>query len=94
MTSLRTAIIALLVLVFACAGLVSYTPGALAQEAGSSASSETVKKKKKKKKKRKQTYKEMMAAITTSNMTTAEKIAEKREALRTESAEPPKLVTI
>ncbi len=50
--------------------------------------------KKKKKKKKKQTYKQMMAAITKSNMTTAEKIAEKREALKTESAEPPKLVTI
>ena len=52
------------------------------------------KKKKKCKKKRKQSYKDMMAAITKSNMTTAEKIAEKREALKTESAEPAKLVTI
>ena len=52
------------------------------------------KKKKKCKKKRKQSYKDMMASITTSNMTTAEKIAVKKEALNTPSVEPPKLVTI
>jgi len=36
----------------------------------------------------------MMASITQSNMTTAEKIAEKKEALNTPSVEPAKLVTI
>jgi hypothetical protein len=51
-------------------------------------------KKKKKKKKKKQSYKEMMASITSSNMTAAEKIQEKKDALKTPSCEPPKLVTI
>ena len=51
-------------------------------------------KRKKKKKKKKQTYKEMMASITRSNMTAAEKIQEKKDALNTPSCEPPKLVTI
>jgi len=49
---------------------------------------------KKKKKKKKQSYKDMMAAITKPTMTTSEKIQEKREALKTPSAKPPKLVTI
>jgi hypothetical protein len=48
----------------------------------------------KKKKKKKLSYKAMMAQITASTRTTAEKIQEKREALKTASAEPPKLVTI
>tara|TARA_B100000214_G_scaffold329876_1_gene269933 strand:- start:362 stop:574 length:213 start_codon:yes stop_codon:yes gene_type:complete len=52
------------------------------------------KKCKKKKKKRKQSYKDMMAAITGSNKTIEEKIQEKKEALKTPSCEPPKLVTI
>ena len=54
---------------------------------------QTVKKKKKKKKK-KQSYKDMMAAITGSNKTMEEKIQEKKDALKTPSCEPPKLVTI
>ena len=54
----------------------------------------TPKKKKKKRKKKKQSYKEMIASITQSNMTTAEKIAEKKDALNTPSVEPAKLVTI
>ena len=54
----------------------------------------TPKKKRKKRKKKKQSYKEMMASITQSNMTQAEKIAEKKEALNTPSVEPAKLVTI
>jgi hypothetical protein len=58
MTSLRTAIIALLVLVFSMTGLVSFAPGALAQAPGESASSEpAAKKKKKKRKKKKRTKK-------------------------------------
>ena len=36
----------------------------------------------------------MMAAITGSNKTIEEKIQEKKEALKTPSCEPPKLVTI
>ena len=56
----------------------------------------TVKKEKKckKKKKKKQSYKDMMAAITGSNKTIEQKIQEKKEALKTPSCEPPKLVTI
>ena len=51
-------------------------------------------KRKKKKKKKKQSYKDMMNSILKSDKTTAEKIQEKREALRTPNAQPPKLVTI
>ena len=54
----------------------------------------TPKKKKKCKKKRKQSYRAMMAAITRPSMSIEDKIAEKKEALNTASAEPPKLVTI
>ena len=49
---------------------------------------------KRKKKKKKQSYKDMMSSILKSDKTTAEKIQEKREALRTPNAQPPKLVTI
>ena len=52
------------------------------------------KKKKKCKKKRKQSYRAMMAAITRPSRSIEDKIAEKKEALNTASAEPPKLVTI
>ena len=54
----------------------------------------TPKKKKKCKKKRKQSYRAMMAAITRPSRSIEDKIAEKKEALNTASAEPPKLVTI
>ena len=47
-----------------------------------------------KRKKRRVSYKDMMASIIKSDKTAAEKIQEKREALKTPSAEPPKLVTI
>ena len=54
----------------------------------------SLKKKGKKRKNKKQSYKDMMAAITRPSMSIAEKIQEKREGLKTASAEPPKLVTI
>ena len=54
----------------------------------------TTVKKKRKKCKKKQSYKDMMAAITGSSKTIEEKIKEKKDALKTPSCEPPKLVTI